>query len=122
MNDTFKIEKVFSIAKTAHEINRAYCAAMGDTTQVSWDEAPTWQRDSAVKGVEMHLANPSATPEDSHKSWLAQKEADGWVYGETKDADKKTHPCIVDYSQLPETQRAKDYLFKAVVHQLKDLI
>ena len=113
---------VIAIAKVAHEINRAYCAALGDETQVAWEDAPEWQRASAIAGVEMHLANPDATPEQSHESWLAQKLADGWEYGEVKDAHKKQHPCCVPYDQLPPEQKAKDYLFRAAVHQCKALI
>jgi hypothetical protein len=56
------------IAKIAHEINLAYCAALGDTSQPPWEEAPEWQKASALAGVEMHLANPLATPEQSHES------------------------------------------------------
>ena len=113
---------VIAIAKVAHEINRAYCAALGDETQVAWEDAPEWQRASAIAGVEMHLANPDATPEQSHESWLAQKLAEGWEYGEVKDAQKKQHPCCVPYDQLPPEQKAKDYLFRAAVHQCKALI
>ena len=69
----------------------------------------------------MHLANPDATPEQSHESWLEQKIADGWVYGAVKDPDAKTHPCCVPYEELPVEQKAKDYLFRAVVHALKDI-
>ena len=113
---------VIAIAKVAHEINRAYCAALGDETQVAWEDAPEWQRASAIAGVEMHLINPDATPEQSHESWLAQKLADGWEYGEVKDVQKKQHPCCVPYDQLPPEQKAKDYLFRATVHQCKALI
>ncbi|QLI49420.1 hypothetical protein vBPaeMUSP18_17 [Pseudomonas phage vB_PaeM_USP_18] len=113
--------KVLVIARVAHEINRAYCASLGDTSQPSWDEAPEWQQKSAIAGVEMHLANPDATPEQSHESWLKQKTEEGWVYGEVKDAEKKQHPCCVPYGELPAEQKAKDYLFRAVVHQLKDI-
>lgn len=113
--------KTESIARIAHEVNRAYCLSLGDDSQPTWEEAPQWQRDSATAGVEMHLANPDATPEDSHASWLAQKAADGWVYGPTKDAEKKEHPCCVPYDQLPAEQKAKDYLFRGVVHAVKDL-
>lgn len=112
---------VIAIAKVAHEINRAYCAALGDETQVAWEDAPEWQRASAIAGVEMHLANPDATPEQSHESWLAQKVAAGWVYGEVKDAEKKEHPCCRPYDELPQEQKAKDYLFRSVVHMLKDI-
>lgn len=108
------------IARVAHEINRAYCASLGDTSQPSWDNAPEWQKASALAGVDMHLANPDATPEDSHESWLAQKTAEGWKYGPAKDAQKKEHPCFLPYAELPPEQKAKDYLFRAVVHALKN--
>lgn len=107
------------IAQVAHEINKAYCESIGDSTQTSWDAAPEWQKESAIKGVEFHLANPDASPSASHDSWLKQKEEDGWKYGEVKDAEKKEHPCFVPYEQLPIEQRSKDYLFKQVVHSLR---
>ncbi len=109
------------IARVAHEVNRAYCASLGDATQPNWDDAPDWQRASAIAGVEMHLANPEATPEQSHQSWLEQKTADGWVYGDVKDPEKKEHPCMLPYEQLPAAQKAKDYLFRGTVHALASL-
>ena len=106
------------IAHTCHEINRAFCNSIGDTSQPKWDDAPDWQKSSAVAGVKFHLDNPDAKPSDSHDSWLKVKLADGWVYGPVKDADKKTHPCIVPYTELAPEQKSKDYLFIAVVHQM----
>lgn len=109
------------IARVAHEINRAYCASLGDHSQLAWEQAPEWQQKSALAGVDMHLANADATPEQSHESWLAEKVAQGWVYGPVKDAEKKEHPCILPYAELPAEQKAKDYLFRAVVHVLKNV-
>ena len=103
------------IAKTCHEVNRAYCFSLGDHSQTTWEHAPEWQRTSAVNGVRFHLENPDSTPEDSHKSWFAEKEADGWKYGAVKDAAKKEHPCFVAYDKLPKSQQLKDALFIAVV-------
>jgi hypothetical protein len=54
------------------------------------------------------LANPGRTPEDSHQLWMAQKLADGWVYGPVKDREKKTHPDLVPFDQLPEIEQRKD--------------
>lgn len=109
------------IARIAHEINRAYCAALGDSSQPSWEAAPDWQKASALADVDMHLANPDATPENSHESWLAQKEAEGWKFGPTKDAEKKEHPCFLPYAELPTEQKAKDHLFRAAVHLMKSV-
>lgn len=105
------------IAQVAHEINRVFCQSIGDYSQPSWDEAPQWQKDSAVNGVEFHLNN-NTTPRQSHENWLEQKRKDGWVYGEVKDHVAKTHPCMVEYHDLPTEQKSKDYIFKGVVESL----
>lgn len=49
---------------------------------------------------------------------MKAKEEDGWVYGPEKDAEKKVHPCMVPYDQLPKEQRMKDVLFGAVVRAM----
>ena len=102
-------------AKAAHEANRAYCEAIGDLTQVAWDDAPEWQKKSAVAGVQFIERNPDASPEAQHMSWLAEKKADGWTYGDVKDPERKQHPCFMPYGDLPASQRVKDELFGTVV-------
>lgn len=101
-------------AYIAHEINRAYCAALGDHSQPPWKEAPEWQRESAIVGQAKLRLRPGTTPGENHAEWRRHKVAEGWVYGDEKDAEKKTHPCIVPFGELPEAQRVKDYLFCAV--------
>lgn len=110
------------VAEACHEINRAYCQAIGDNSQPTWADAPKWQKSSAINGVKFHLENPNASPSASHDSWLAQKVAEGWIYGEIKDPEKKTHPCCVPYDDLPKEQKAKDYLFKQTVHSFMPFI
>ncbi len=108
------------IARVAHEVNRAYCQALGDHSQLPWEQAPGWQQQSAMSGVQMHLDNPNANAEQSHEAWMAHKLADGWRQGPVKDPNLKEHPDLVPYSELPVETRAKDYLFRAVVHALRN--
>lgn len=103
-----------AIAQVTHEANKAYCEALGDFSQPCWQEAPQWQRDSAIAGVAAKRSDPAMTPEKQHENWFNHKVADGWSYGEVKDAEAKTHPCMVPYSQLPSSQRAKDHIFGAI--------
>lgn len=110
--------RIAQIARACHEANRAYCAALGDHSQPAWADAPDWQRQSAVTGVQFTLANPDAPPSASHESWLEEKRRDGWVYGAVKNAETKEHPCFVPYDELPREQRAKDYIFQAIVRSL----
>lgn len=107
--------KPFQIAIICHQANKAVCEANGDHTQKDWDDAEQWQRDSAIVGVNYALANPNGSASGQHDAWMADKIANGWVYGEVKDANLKTHPCIVPYDDLPVDQRTKDYVFRAIV-------
>lgn len=111
--------KIEEIARICHEVNRGICEAAGDHSQKPWSGAEQWQRDSAIKGVQFTLSNPLATPTDQHDAWARDKVTAGWTYGETKDADAKTHPCLVPYDQLPFEQRVKDHAFRAVVAAMR---
>ena len=113
------ITSIEQIAKTCHEVNKAFCQAMGDDSQLSWEDAPIWQKDSAITGVKFHIAHPDSKPCDSHNSWLAQKVKEGWVYGEIKNPDKREHPCMVPFEELPKEQQMKDHLFIAVVRSFE---
>jgi len=106
------------VARVCHEANRGLCEALGDMSQPKWDDAPAWQRDSAIAGVAFHRANPDATAAASHESWLAQKQREGWCWGPTKDPDRREHPCYVPFAELPPEQQAKDFLFRGIVHAL----
>jgi hypothetical protein len=115
MGRTVSAAVIVAIAEVCHETNRAYCRTLGDDSQLPWATAPEWQRISALKGVEFNLDHPDAPASASHDSWLTEKRATGWKYGEKKNAETKEHPCFVPYEQLPLDQRRKDALFKAVV-------
>ena len=110
---------VSQIAHLCYEANAAYSRLLGDNTFQSWENAPQWQKETNLLGVKFFIDNPESTPEDMHKSWLAVKEKEGWKYGDIKDAEKKEHPCILPYSELPEQQRKKDELFISIVSIFK---
>lgn len=108
-----------NVAQIAHELNRAYCQSINDYSQPPWEDAPDWQKQSAINGVKFHIENPDAPPSASHDSWLKEKIENGWVYGPVKNPDKKEHPCCVPYEQLPIEQQSKDYIFRQIIHSLK---
>lgn len=109
------------IARLAHEVNRAYCVAIGDDTQPRWENAPDWQKASALTGVDMHLAGDHDA-KASHEAWMEQKIADGWVWGPEKDPERKEHPCLLPYAGLDFEQQVKDHLFRGVVHACRSLL
>lgn len=111
-----------NIAQVAHELNKAYCESIGDNSQPDWENAPEWQKQSAINGVNFHIENPDASPSASHDSWLKEKIETGWKYGPAKNPETKEHPCCVPYNELPVEQKAKDYIFRQTVHSLKKFL
>jgi voltage-gated potassium channel Kch len=44
-----------------------------------------------------------------HEAWYAELERDGWVYAPgPKDPDRKTHPDLVPWEELPESEKEKN--------------
>ena len=39
--------------------------------------------------------------------WAETRISQGWTYGKERDDEKKTHPCIIPYEELPDDE--KDY-------------
>ncbi len=110
------------IAKACYDVNKTYCESIGDFSQPGWDYAPDWQKESVINGVRAHVVDPNMPASGSHESWMKEKQDNGWVYGDFKDPEKKEHPCIVPFEELPKEQQMKDHLFKAVVNSLADLL
>lgn len=101
-------------AKAAHNAIKRYCEDNGDNSIDDWEKANDNIKQSAIDGVKYLMANPHASSKDMHDNWVKFKKKDGWVYGETKDTEKKTHPSITDYKNLSAIERKKDEMFIAV--------
>ena len=58
--------------------------------------------------------------ENVHDVWSAGRMAEGWIYGEKKDVEKKTTPLLIPYSELPESE--KDYDRNTAFETLKLIV
>jgi len=106
------------IAKECHENNRTYCITLGDYSQLPWEDTNEQIKQSAIDGVKYKIENWEVSSEDMHNNWLTFKISDGWVYGDVKDIDKKTHPSMIPYYDLNTDEKEKDAIFIATVEQL----
>ena len=107
--------KIELLARLSHEVNRAYCKTIGDTNHAPWEATPPEIQDSVRNGVRLLLENYTLTPAEMHEHWYKYKKQQGWRLGPVKDFEKKEHPAMVHYDQLPPEQRARDELFRTVV-------
>ena len=54
------------------------------------------------------LALTEKIAENVHDVWAIGRINQGWTYGEKRDDTLKKHPCLVPYSELPESEKAYD--------------
>ncbi len=111
-------EQIEMIARAAYEAIRAYCEATGELRE-RWDRASEETRASYRAGVDFQVmaaqVGMPVSPASQHEAWLQTKQQDGWTYGPVLDTSKKLHPAMVPFGELPPAQRAKDFIFCAVV-------
>lgn len=62
---------------------------------------------SAVKLGSDLIALTEKIAENVHEVWAQGRIAQGWHYGSERNDKEKTTPCLVPYSELPESE--KDY-------------
>ena len=43
-----------------------------------------------------------------HDIWALGRIKEGWTYGPQRDDENKKHPCLVDYDELPESEKEYD--------------
>lgn len=58
--------------------------------------------------------------ENVHEVWSSGRISEGWTYGEKRNDTKKETPCLVPYSQLPESE--KEYDRKTAMETIKFII
>lgn len=58
--------------------------------------------------------------ENAHDTWAKQRISEGWRYGEKRDDAARTHPDLVPYSQLTDSEQ--EYDRQAVLQTLKAII
>jgi hypothetical protein len=57
---------------------------------------------------------------NNHNCWALQRISEGWQFGPDRNDKAKTHPDLVPYEELPESE--KEYDRKSVVQTLKAII
>ena len=46
--------------------------------------------------------------ENVHEVWAENRIKEGWTYGKRRDDNKRQHPCLIPYVDLPEEEKAYD--------------
>ncbi len=93
----------------------AAISAQAPVIPVSWELREEAFQEQFLAVIDRQCGpHRSNSPEELHGSWMQAYFAMGWVYGDTYDREKKTHPDLVPYNQLGQLERDKDAVFVAL--------
>lgn len=56
--------------------------------------------------------------ENVHENWAIGRLKEGWRYGPQRDDVEKTHPCLVPYDELPDSEKEYDRTTAGETHKL----
>lgn len=109
------------VARILNEMTRLIPRPDG-SLPLHWEELTDEQRNSAIEAVK-DITNHDALffelldwePYLFHDVWVKGNEHDGWVYGETYCPINKTHPCMVAFDELPDSEKFKDEIWATVM-------
>lgn len=45
---------------------------------------------------------------NAHDVWAEERLRDGWTFGDTRNDQRKEHPCLIAYEELPESEKEYD--------------
>lgn len=109
-------EQLDKCAEFVHAVHAAYCKFIDES------EVPYFDKASIIDGLKMESGHQLISPSRSHDNWMAFKLKDGWRYGEKKDREAKTHPCLLPFQFLPRTEQLKDDVFNFAKNIAKKVI
>lgn len=76
------------------EKNNGYIPSPKDVSDIALDS-------SVMELVEVMAKNV-------HEVWAESRIREGWRYGVTRNEERKEHPCLIPYEELPESERDYD--------------
>lgn len=91
---------------------------LGQTSGLQWEQLPQRTRNEIEIGVRDIATRKAKVPADLHVTWRDAMRRDGWDFGLVRDAERRTHPAICAFDELPVMEQAKYQLFFTMTQTL----
>lgn len=78
------------------------------------------QRARRIQAMKASAAN-NTSDEERHADWMAMHRDAGWVYGPEFDPQRKQHPNMLPWSELPAVTRNKARIFAIVARAAEEI-
>jgi voltage-gated potassium channel Kch len=74
--------------------------------RAGWEIMPMAEWDAPLFAIT--AGEMETLAEEEHLRWMGERTASGWTFGETRDDERKRHPSLVPWADLPEAEKDKD--------------
>lgn len=93
------------LPESLRESNRSFARGIEEKLPlVGWELVEQGGRAPlVVEPAEVELLAPQ-----EHERWRRDLEADGWRFGPDRDPERRLHPMLVGWEELPAAEREKD--------------
>lgn len=88
----------------------------------NWDTMTARKRADVTESIDEIVANPTLTERAIHRRWIADRKAQGWVYGPRYDEVAKTTPDICTWGALPSSRQRYWIVITAVTKSIVRLV
>ncbi len=112
--------KIEQISRLTHEADRAIRSSMGQEI-LGWDRLEATLKLGWRSKVAAFKGPDGITPMMRHESWVSDMTAAGWTLDAVTDGDKKTHPAICPYGDLPDQVHLLDGVFIALINACSEI-
>lgn len=117
------MKKIEYISKLIYEATRIE-AGWSKRTIIpeEWEKRDVKFRKQFVKIIDTYLSlKKLPTPSEAHNSWMQSYFEMGWKYGKIRDVNKKIHPDLLPFEELPKDEKDKDAIFLVFVWLVREL-
>jgi hypothetical protein len=99
--------------------NRAFADSIGAKLEALGMAVVPARGNGAPSRLELDASVLEELARAEHDRWAASRTADGWRASDAKDAQRKTHPSLVDWESLSEEDRERD---REPIRQLPEIL
>lgn len=106
---------LYLLAEACHEATKVISEQILSEEKKEWKTVSSDAKARLINAVRRAIDDKVTDPAIAHANWITDMEKEGWQYGEEFSEENKTHPCMVEYAQLPVGQQTKDYIFISIL-------
>ena len=101
-------ELLIDLEKAKKRLEYLIAINMYEDTEAKMEYVPNPVDTKAIELPDYLIELTEKIAENVHEVWAQGRISQGWTYGEKRDDNAKTTPCLVPYSELSEEEKEYD--------------